>query len=196
MLIGAGNFERKILRSAPKKVIEEMHAEGWTIEATGGGHVKWRHPSGALVYSAATPSDRRAWNNHLSQMRRAKTRLGDAMKGYSRYSRLGATAEDMRREAWHAQRRGDVAPATRCLDWDEHAGVCLDEDVALPARRSSSSSSSSSSRSADLSWDVATAAGAAWGAYIGAKYEHPYVGAALGAAGPMLLHWIIDSVKT
>lgn len=66
---------RSILREAPIEVVREVESEGWTLEMTGGNHVKWLHPSGAFVYGASTPSDRRAWANHLSRLRRARARI-------------------------------------------------------------------------------------------------------------------------
>lgn len=44
--------------------------DGWRVEPTRGGHLRLRHPSGALVHAAGTPSDRRALANTLSTMRR------------------------------------------------------------------------------------------------------------------------------
>ena len=65
---------RHLLRSAHAEVLKEMRDEGWTIEPTRGDHFRWLHPSGAILISSATPSDWRAWANHLSRMRRARTR--------------------------------------------------------------------------------------------------------------------------
>jgi hypothetical protein len=44
---------------------------GWSVDGiTGGGHLRLRHASGAIYFSAATPSDRRGWRNLRSQLRR------------------------------------------------------------------------------------------------------------------------------
>lgn len=45
--------------------------QGWTIETSRGGHLKWKSPNGKTIFSSATPSDKRAVNNHLSLLRRA-----------------------------------------------------------------------------------------------------------------------------
>lgn len=39
-------------------------------EVTGGGHLRFRHPCGVVVYTSATPSDRRARSNLVAQLRR------------------------------------------------------------------------------------------------------------------------------
>lgn len=46
-------------------------AQGWEINKTNGGHLRWKAPAGALIFSASTPSDRRAVANLRSQLRRA-----------------------------------------------------------------------------------------------------------------------------
>jgi hypothetical protein len=65
------DLERKVLRAAPPEVVEEFE-RGWAIESTRGGHVRWTHPSGAIVHAASTPSDHRAWRNHLATLRRER----------------------------------------------------------------------------------------------------------------------------
>lgn len=44
--------------------------QGWTVTVTGGGHLCWKSPSGAKVWSSNTPngSDSRA---HRNQLRKA-----------------------------------------------------------------------------------------------------------------------------
>jgi hypothetical protein len=39
-------------------------------EHTRRGHLRFRHASGAVVFAASTPSDRRAWRNTLALFRR------------------------------------------------------------------------------------------------------------------------------
>lgn len=65
---------RHILRTAPAGVLRELEEGGWSLDVTGAGHVRWQHPGGAMVYAAGTPSDRRAWANHLANLRRARRR--------------------------------------------------------------------------------------------------------------------------
>lgn len=43
---------------------------GWTWSITNGGHVRWTHASGAIVFAAYSPSDHRAVRNLKSQLRR------------------------------------------------------------------------------------------------------------------------------
>lgn len=44
---------------------------GWRIVATNGGHLRWNAPSGAFVFTAATPTDHRARMNVRSRLRHA-----------------------------------------------------------------------------------------------------------------------------
>ena len=43
---------------------------GWRVEPTKNLHLKWVAPSGAIIFSSSTPSDRRAALNLRSQLRR------------------------------------------------------------------------------------------------------------------------------
>lgn len=43
---------------------------GWRVEPTKNLHLKWIAPSGAIIFSSSTPSDRRAALNLRSQLRR------------------------------------------------------------------------------------------------------------------------------
>lgn len=45
--------------------------QGWTITLTAGGHVRWASPTGAVVFSPTTPSDRRARRNTIARLRRS-----------------------------------------------------------------------------------------------------------------------------
>lgn len=63
----------RLLRSAPAEVRDETDEQGWILESTRSGHVKWTHPNGTVVIASSTPGDHRAWANHLARMRRART---------------------------------------------------------------------------------------------------------------------------
>jgi predicted RNA binding protein YcfA (HicA-like mRNA interferase family) len=54
-----------------KTVLREARAMGFAIERTRGSHFKLTAPSGALVFAASTPSDRRAIHNIRADLRRA-----------------------------------------------------------------------------------------------------------------------------
>lgn len=62
---------KRILRAAPPAMRLEIEREGWTAEKTESNHIRWKHPKGALVFSASTPSDHRAWRNTIGELRRA-----------------------------------------------------------------------------------------------------------------------------
>lgn len=53
-----------------REFIGAAAALGYACEPTRGGHLAFRHPSGAVVTAAGTPSDARSWLNALAQMRR------------------------------------------------------------------------------------------------------------------------------
>ncbi|MGV8845799.1 MAG: hypothetical protein ACOH1Y_11495 [Propionicimonas sp.] len=44
--------------------------QGWVVTPTRGNHIKWLAPSGAIVFSASTPSDVRAYRNMASDLRK------------------------------------------------------------------------------------------------------------------------------
>jgi hypothetical protein len=55
-----------------KKLIDIALAQGWTVTYTGGCHLRWCPPSGKqTVYSATTPTDRRALKNMKARLRRS-----------------------------------------------------------------------------------------------------------------------------
>ena len=58
----------------------------WRVELTRGGHLRWRHRSGAFVFGASTPGDWRAGRNLRAQMRRVERRAArGGMKGGSAF---------------------------------------------------------------------------------------------------------------
>lgn len=44
---------------------------GWSIVVTGGGHLRWRSPSGSVVITSSTPGDHRGARNAARHLRRA-----------------------------------------------------------------------------------------------------------------------------
>jgi len=57
-------------RKALDTLAREYRRQGWVVEISPGGHMRWRSPGGALVFSASTPSDRRSIANHVARLRR------------------------------------------------------------------------------------------------------------------------------
>ena len=50
----------------------DFERDGWTVEKTGGHHLKWTPPGGGrAIYSASTPGDGRTLKNTLAQLKRA-----------------------------------------------------------------------------------------------------------------------------
>ena len=43
---------------------------GWKPSKTNGGHIRWRHACGAIVFAPSTPSDCRSRKNTLAQLKR------------------------------------------------------------------------------------------------------------------------------
>lgn len=56
---------------------EMAQQQGWTISMTGGGHLVWRSPQGVKVFSASSPSDRRAMQNVKRDLKRYGMRFDD-----------------------------------------------------------------------------------------------------------------------
>lgn len=54
-----------------KRLVAQAESQGWRVEPTRGGHLKWMPPdrSQSFVISAATPSDHRALKNIISHLR-------------------------------------------------------------------------------------------------------------------------------
>lgn len=47
-------------------------ADGWSVEPTNNGHLRWTHPAASRpVFSASSPSDHRAVLNVRARLRRA-----------------------------------------------------------------------------------------------------------------------------
>lgn len=51
---------------------EAYRRKGWEWSMTKGGHVRGKHVSGALVFTAASPSDHRSQKNLLSDIKRCE----------------------------------------------------------------------------------------------------------------------------
>jgi len=58
------------LHSDMRQLRKQAAALGWTASRTNGGHLRWRHETGSLVFSASTPGDVRSIRNTLAQIRR------------------------------------------------------------------------------------------------------------------------------
>ncbi|HMR34491.1 MAG TPA: type II toxin-antitoxin system HicA family toxin [Geminicoccaceae bacterium] len=67
------------------ELIRTARRLGWRVEPTHGGHLRLKHPSGALVFAGSMPSDRRSLANALATMRRELRRcLAEPMTGEMR----------------------------------------------------------------------------------------------------------------
>ena len=54
-----------------RKLARAARRAGWTITVTRGGHLAWKPPSGRVIYTPSTPSDRRGARNNMAELRRA-----------------------------------------------------------------------------------------------------------------------------
>ena len=54
-----------------RPLADQARAAGWTIEMTGGTHLRWTAPGGQAVISSASPSDRRATVQLTGNLRQA-----------------------------------------------------------------------------------------------------------------------------
>lgn len=55
-----------------RKVISLAIKKGYNVELRKGGHYKFTAPTGKFFFTSATPSDKRALANILSDMKRAE----------------------------------------------------------------------------------------------------------------------------
>lgn len=64
-------------RKDMKRVRRAAEQQGWRVEDTRGGHVKFLSPdrTKSPVIGPGTPSDHRAWLNFLAELRRAGLNL-------------------------------------------------------------------------------------------------------------------------
>ena len=65
----------KLGRHCIKEVLSRVKARGWSAEITNGGHIRWKHTSGAFLFGAATPGDSRSMKNLMAQMKRVEMRV-------------------------------------------------------------------------------------------------------------------------
>jgi len=55
-----------------RKLISLAIKRGYNVELRNGGHYKFTAPTGRFFFTSATPSDRRALDNILADMKRAE----------------------------------------------------------------------------------------------------------------------------
>ena len=54
-----------------RQLARTARAAGWEITRRRGGHLAWRSPSGAVVFTPGSPSDWRGIRNDIAELRRA-----------------------------------------------------------------------------------------------------------------------------
>ena len=58
------------MKAELSKLLAEAERRGWVVDRTNGGHHRLRHPTGATVIVASTPSCPRAVANAAAHLRR------------------------------------------------------------------------------------------------------------------------------
>ena len=53
------------------ELIHQAEKQGWRVEVTKGGHLKWVAPNGKVIFSSYSASDSRAIKNSISQLKAA-----------------------------------------------------------------------------------------------------------------------------
>lgn len=64
---------QQILRAVPpavKELVREAYEQGWSIEVRRSGHLRWTSPTGAVVSTSMSASDRNAAHNIRRDLRR------------------------------------------------------------------------------------------------------------------------------
>lgn len=54
-----------------RKLVKAARRQGWTVERTSGGHLRFAPPRGAYIVVSFSPSDHRSWLNARARLRRA-----------------------------------------------------------------------------------------------------------------------------
>ena len=54
-----------------RPLVEAALGAGWEVTKTGSGHLRFKSPTGALVFTGSTPSDHRAVENVRALLRNA-----------------------------------------------------------------------------------------------------------------------------
>lgn len=58
-------------RAAWRRLVDQLAAEyGCAVKMTGASHLRLKHPSGWIVITSQTPSDKRAVRNLVAELRR------------------------------------------------------------------------------------------------------------------------------
>lgn len=65
--------------SDTRTLVQKYEALGWKILRTRKGHQRWVSPNGPVIIHSGTPSDTRAYKNHVARLKRC------AQPGVSRY---------------------------------------------------------------------------------------------------------------
>lgn len=52
-----------------QQLIKQAERQGWVVTKTKGNHLRWVSPSGRIVFSAFTPSDKRGLLNTIKELR-------------------------------------------------------------------------------------------------------------------------------
>lgn len=69
-------FAGDSLKKDIKQLMRIAQEQGWEVSNTNGGHLRWRPPNNApLVFTASTPSDRRAIHRILRDLQRSGLRV-------------------------------------------------------------------------------------------------------------------------
>lgn len=64
------------LHSDMRQLRKQAAALGWSAGRSNGGHLRWTHESGGIVFSSSTPGDVRSIRNTLAQIKRSTPKGG------------------------------------------------------------------------------------------------------------------------
>lgn len=70
MVRGRKPATRRSIPKSLKPAYDLAVDQGWAVYVTGGGHLQWRPPQGDFVITGHTPSETRALDKELSDLRR------------------------------------------------------------------------------------------------------------------------------
>jgi predicted RNA binding protein YcfA (HicA-like mRNA interferase family) len=52
-----------------QQLVKQAESQGWVVTKTNGSHLRWLSPTGRIVFSTSTPSDKRGLLNTIKELR-------------------------------------------------------------------------------------------------------------------------------
>jgi predicted RNA binding protein YcfA (HicA-like mRNA interferase family) len=57
-------------RREARQLAKRAEQQGWTVDLSNGGHLRFKAPDGKILFFSSTPSDSRSMKNQISVMKK------------------------------------------------------------------------------------------------------------------------------